>query len=182
MELWIIWRAFVNNSFDIVCFKSRSQAQLLTTLCIITVLSKSLRRTGEQNSLTVRCPFYILIFMKSFRRRTSILLIFVCYCLLHINILDNKIVRHFYSSGTVKDRMFKDRMFTNQTAGAGFAKIEILYYDTPNREPNLFAEVCSLWTHKEVPIGYLKALVNTRRTTSSNRSCYRKNGCFKILF
>jgi hypothetical protein len=48
----------------------------------------------------------------------------------------------------------------SQTADAGFAKIELLQYNTANSQPSLFAEIGSLRIYKEVPVEYLKALLS----------------------
>jgi hypothetical protein len=48
----------------------------------------------------------------------------------------------------------------NQTADSGFAKIEVLHGDAVNLLPSLFAEIGNLRIYKEVPAGYLKALLS----------------------
>ena len=48
----------------------------------------------------------------------------------------------------------------SQAAVAGFAKIELLQYDTDNSQPSLFAEIGNLRIYKEVPVEYLKALLS----------------------
>lgn len=48
----------------------------------------------------------------------------------------------------------------DQTADAGFAKIELVQYAAANSQPSLFAEIGNLRIYKEVPVEYLKALLS----------------------
>lgn len=53
-----------------------------------------------------------------------------------------------------------NRRKRNQTADAGFAKIEVLQDDGSNLRPSLFAEIGDLRIYKEVSAEYLKALLS----------------------
>ena len=95
---------------------------LVANFCVLVVAKSSALLIAKNSALLLTDYIYSFIWAKFFNSAlpffifcnncwdrfggmTGVLLLFGFHCLLHNKFLDNKIIRHYYSSSNVKDRM-----------------------------------------------------------------------------